>query len=321
MPIRVSVVVPTSNRPDLLERCLACLVDQDLEADEYEIIIADDAASELTRRQIERWAGRLPVAVRYFPVAHTDGPGAARNAGWRAARGKIIAFTDDDTIPTRSWLREGIAVFVDGIAGAWGKIIMPLPNPPTDYERDAAGLASAEFVTANCFYRRDALEAVGGFDERFRFPWREDSDLFFTMVEHRLQLTCAPNAVVIHPIRPAPWGVSLQQQRKTMFDALLYHKHPRLYRQRIPAFPQIYYGIVGALGIALGAWWRGQKPVALGAGALWALLTARFCARRLHGTSGAPAHVAEMILTSALIPPVSFYWHWRGAVKFRTFFL
>src|SRR5207244_12953942 len=58
----------------------------------------------------------------------------------------------------------------------------------------------------------------------------------------------APDAVVVHPLRPASWGVSLRQQRKSMFNALLYKKHPRLYREKIQAAPPWhYYGIVGAL--------------------------------------------------------------------------
>ena len=64
----------------------------------------------------------------------------------------------------------------------------------------------------------------------------------------------APQAVVVHPVRPAAWGVSLGQQRKSMFNALLYQKHPQLYRCRIqPGPPWHYYRIAGALlGARLG---------------------------------------------------------------------
>src|SRR5207249_4945767 len=152
-------------------------------------------------------------------------------------------------IPTPEWLRAGLAQFRDGVIGVTGRVVVPLPQLPSDYERDAAGLEHGEFVTANCFYRRDALAAVGGFDERFTAPWREDSDLFFSLLERRARdhperrFVWARDAVVIHPVRPAPWGVSLGQQRKAMFNALLFKKHPRLYRQRVqPAPPWHYYG-------------------------------------------------------------------------------
>ena len=50
-------------------------------------------------------------------------------------------------------------------------------------------------------------------------------------------------------------------------------------------------------------------------------LSARFCARRLRGTSHAPSHVAEMAVTSAVIPLLSVYWRLRGAWRYRVLFL
>ena len=53
----------------------------------------------------------------------------------------------------------------------------------------------------------------------------------------------------------------------------------------------------------------------------WAVLTAAFCVKRLRGTRLTPSHVAEMIVTSIAIPPVSLYWRMRGALHFRVLFL
>jgi glycosyltransferase involved in cell wall biosynthesis len=318
--MKVSVVVPTFNRPDLLERCLASLLAQDFDPTQYEIIVADDAASDATRQQLEAIAGKASVDLRYLPVTRAHGPAAARNLGWREARGEIIAFTDDDTIPQRDWLKTGTSVFSYGPAAAWGRIEMPLPDRPTDYQRDAAGLARTSFVTANCFCRRDVLEAVGGFDERFTAAWREDSDLFFTLLEHGYEVRHIPQAVVVHPIRPAHWGVSLRQQRKCVFNALLYRKHPVLYRKNIPPLPRDYYAMVGALILALGGALSGYSTVAWWMAGVWAGLTGRFCARRLKGTSRAPLHITEMIVTSVLLPPLSLYANLRGAYKYRAFY-
>jgi cellulose synthase/poly-beta-1,6-N-acetylglucosamine synthase-like glycosyltransferase len=208
------------------------------------------------------------------------------------------------------------------VAAASGKVVVPLPERPTDYERDAAGLAAAEFVTANCFVRRDVLERVGGFDERYASAWREDSDLQFTLMERGLRIARAPGAVVVHPVRPAPWGVSLRQQRKAQFNALLYRKFPGRYRSRIqPSPPWGYYATVGSLAAAPGALAAGAPVLAASALAAWAVLTGRFCLRRLRGNTWAPRHVLEMALTSALIPPLSVFWRLYGALRFRVLFL
>src|SRR5689334_4631030 len=135
--MRVSIVVPTFRRPDLLDRCLAALVLQDFDPAEFEIVVADDAASERTRRQVERWAACYAIAIVYTTPEPAHGPAAARNAGWRAARGAIVAFTDDDCIPTQRWLKEGVAALGRGAAAASGRVVVPLPDDPTDYDRDA----------------------------------------------------------------------------------------------------------------------------------------------------------------------------------------
>ena len=209
-----------------------------------------------------------------------------------------------------------------GPAAAWGRLRMPLPPVSTDYERNEAGLEGAEFVTANCFVRRDVLEAVGGFDERFTLAWREDSDLYFTLLERGFRVVHVPGAVVVHPVRPAPWGVSLRQQRKSLFNALLYKKHPALYRQKVRASPPWnYYASTAALALAPGAALAGAPEALAVTLAVWLVLTGSFAWRRLRGTSRRLSHVAEMLVTSALIPPLSVFWRLRGAARFRTLFL
>src|SRR5690348_13734483 len=128
MTFRVSVVIPTFRRHELLNRCLAALVAQDLDSSAYEVIVADDAASDETRRLVDdvamdaRESGHT---LRYVAVTGAHGPAAARNAGWRAASSEIIAFIDDDCVPTINWLRAGVSAFTGEVVGIAGKIVIP----------------------------------------------------------------------------------------------------------------------------------------------------------------------------------------------------
>jgi len=289
MSLRVSVVVPTCGRAELLERCLQALEKQSLPRSDYEIIVADDS--------------RLK-----------SGPAAARNRGWRQASAAVVAFTDDDTAPEREWLERGLEAMADHVDAVSGRIVMPIPEVPTDYERDAQGLERSEFVTANCFVRKRVLERLGGFDEGFRMAWREDSDLHFRLLASGARLAHAPRAIVVHPVRPAGWGVSLKQQRKVMYDALLYKKHRRLYRERIRAGARWDYYLIVASG-AVAAF--GFKPALLA----WAVLSAAFFLQRIKGASKRPAHLAEMLVTSVLIPPAAVFWRFAGALRYRVAFL
>jgi glycosyltransferase involved in cell wall biosynthesis len=323
--IRASIVVPTYRRPDLLERCLAALVDQDFDPHRFEIIVADDGDDPRTRTLVQRWTRRTAGAPRvaYVPVRTTRGPAGARNAGWREAVGEVIAFTDDDTIPHPDWLGEGCRAMAPGVAAAAGRVRVPLPRGPlTDYERDIARMADAEFVTASCFVSHATLAEIGGFDPTFTAAWREDSDLQFTLLERKGRVVRAPRAVVDHPVRPMTWQERVGAHRKILFDALLYKKHPRLYRERIRSSPPwLYYAIVAAILVGVLGLLALQPRWALGGFVAWALLTAAFCVRRLRGGSLAPAHVAEIVMSSVAIPVVAVFWRLVGAWRFRVRFL
>jgi len=320
---RISVVIPTYGRPALLARCLDALVRQSLPPEQYEIVVADNAEDTNTERLVEAFGCAGGPALHYVAAGDVPGPAAARNRGWRRAAAPIIAFTDDDCVPEPDWLEQGLVVFADRcVAAAGGTIRVPIPERPTDYQRNTAELQHASFATANCFCRRAWLAAVGGFDERFRTAWREDSDLEFTLCDNGARLVAAHRAVVVHPVRAAPWGVSVLEQRKSMYNALLYKKHPARYRHAIQAAPPWhYYRIVTTLIVGIAAALRGRYSLAAVSGSAWALMTAQFCCRRLQGTARTPTHIAEMGVTSVLIPPLCVFWRLRGAITFRVMFL
>ncbi len=210
----------------------------------------------------------------------------------------------------------------EGVSAVSGRICVPLSPQVTDYERNEAGLERAEFVTANCFCRRDALVEVRGFDERFTMAWREDSDLYFTLLERGHRVVHEPAALVTHPLRPAPWGVCLRQQHKSLFNALLYKKHPALYRRKIqPGPPWHYYSMAAAFCLALVSAAYGPRWLLWVTATAWLILVIRFCSFRLQGTSLGPRHVLEMAVTSPVVPFLSLFWRLWGAIRFRVRFM
>src|ERR671923_264630 len=104
----ISVVVPTYQRPRLLNHCLQALCRQRLNHAQYEIIVVADGPCEHSCRVAEAWAERPGAPeIRYLKAETRGGPAAARNIGWRAAGGAIIAFTDDDCVPSAGRLAAG----------------------------------------------------------------------------------------------------------------------------------------------------------------------------------------------------------------------
>ncbi len=324
MAPRVAVVIATYRRPDLLRRCLDALARQTLAGSEYEVIVVDDGHTADTREVVLDFDARHggAPAFRYLESQGTRGPAGARNVGWRHAHAPLIAFTDDDTVPASAWLEEGCQAMSGPWVAVGGRLVVPLEGEPTDHARNTQGLEKAEFATANAFVRRDALRKIGGFDERYTRAWREDSDLQFTLMRECGPVGWASSAVVMHPVRPVPWGFSLKTQANVFFDALLFKKHPALYRSRIrPRPPWRYYLIVLCALASLVLALAGQGGLAVAAVALALGAVAVFAIERLSGTAHTPAHIAEMLLTSMAIPFLSVYWRVKGALHFRVPFM
>jgi glycosyltransferase involved in cell wall biosynthesis len=101
---KVSVVIPTYNRPDLLSRAIESVLNQTYT--NYECIIVDDASCVDTSSVIKEFNDG---SIRYFEHEKNQGASAARNTGIEHAKGEYIAFLDDDD----EWLPEKIAKQVD----------------------------------------------------------------------------------------------------------------------------------------------------------------------------------------------------------------
>lgn len=323
MDRKIAVVVPTYKRSGLLGRCLDALLNQSIGKDTYEIIVVSDGPDPVTAEAIKMWTGFISPKVSYFPLPEKKGPAAARNYGWMKAAAEIIAFTDDDCIPDEDWLASLMAAFQgEEELVLSGQLIVPLPEKPTDFELNTTHLEIAEFITANCACTKKVLLETGGFDERFEQAWREDSDLHFKIIQHAIPLKKVSDAVVVHPVRAAPWGVSIKEQRKGMYNALLYKKYPELYASRIHSkSPWNYYAMILSVSIGIVALLIKSVLLASISFSIWFILLLLFISRRLAFTSRSPEHVAEMIVTSIFIPFLSVYWQFYGALKYRVLFI
>ena len=305
-----------------MKKCLAALLEQTYPKEQYEVVVVSDGPDAETE-VVVKGIHANGIAVRLIQLDENKGPAAARNAGWLSARGATIAFTDDDCLPDKNWLAE-IAVNIDPEKkeAVTGNIVVPRSKHPTDYELNISHLETAEFVTANCACTRAALIATGGFDERFRMAWREDSDLHFKLISQDIPVTYLSSATVVHPVRDPQWGISVKEQKKTLFNALLYQKYPKLYRDRIqPLPPVLYYFIIAAFAVMLTGLFGGDIRLFKTGATGWVLLTLYFTFQRLRQTSRGISHVVEMACTSFVIPFLSVYWQWYGAFRYRVFFI
>jgi GT2 family glycosyltransferase len=303
MNTAVTVVVPTLGRPSLYELLAA------LAGSPVDVLVVDD-----------RPDPRDPLDVdAKVLTGRGAGPAAARNLGWRAAGSEWVVFLDDDVLPDTDWATRLIADLETAhahVGGVQGNLRVPLPagRAATDWERVTAALADGDWITADMAYRRSALEAAGGFDERLPRAFREDAELAHRVRQAGWELRRGDRAVT-HPVRPESRWVSLRTQRGNADDALLRRMYGRHWRTvlDIPPGRRSRHLTITAAGLAaLAAAVAGHRTAAAVLGAAWLAGTAEFAAARIAPGPKDRHEVVTMLVTSALIPPLA-TGHWlRG---------
>ena len=102
---RVSVVVSTYNRCEMLPRTIDALLQQQTAECPYELIVVDNNSGDDTRGVLEGYAARYPDVFHHL-FEPRQGVSYGRNAGIALARAPIVAFTDDDLVPAPNWIAE-----------------------------------------------------------------------------------------------------------------------------------------------------------------------------------------------------------------------
>ncbi len=211
---RISVIVCTRNGARTLDECLTSL--ERLDYPNFEIIAVDDGSTDDSRGIIARHAG-----VRLV-VQEVAGLSVARNNGADHATGEILAYTDDDCVADRDWLRYLCLAFRDSSVACAGGPNIP---PPAQSLAQACVIAApggpahvlltdvqAEHVPGcNLAVRRSAFDEVGGFLPQYRTAG-DDVDFCWRLLERGGKIAFHPGAMVWHYRRFSP-GAYLRQQR------------------------------------------------------------------------------------------------------------
>jgi GT2 family glycosyltransferase len=263
----ISVVVCSYNGQRTIGDCLQGL--RRLDYPNYEVIVVNDGSKDQTEA-IAKGFG--------FRVITTENRGlsSARNTGMRAAKGEIVAYIDDDAIPDPHWLTYLAASYLRtnhmGIGG---------PNlPPQDDGAIADCVANspggpihvlltdeeAEHIPGcNMSFRKAALEAIGGFDERFRIAG-DDVDLCWRIQQQGWTIGFNPSAMVWHHRRNSVKAYLKQQMNYGKAEAMLEKKWPEKYNAagHIPWAGRLYFkGFEQLLGFFRGRVYQGTWGTAL----------------------------------------------------------
>lgn len=202
--MELSVVIPTYNNRAVLERTLGALAAQTFPVDRYEVVLVDDGSTDGTAEMIERFRTRLQMT--YLPRPH-GGRASSRNAGARAARGRILLFLDSDffAVPGllaahyRHYPPDARGIAIQGASRTHPDTLTTpfmrarefcLPVPPGPPGR----ISLFRVSTRNLSLLRADFEAAGGFDEAFGGYGWEDIELAWRLRARGVRFTYDPAA-------------------------------------------------------------------------------------------------------------------------------
>ncbi|MBV9511535.1 MAG: glycosyltransferase family 2 protein [Caulobacteraceae bacterium] len=269
-----SVVILSYDRVHLLERTLTtCLADRTADALRWEIIVVDNHPDRLAEALVARLAAETATPLTYLSDARRN-VSIVRNLGIKAARGRFVAFIDDDEAPEPAWLRELVACldetgadaafgpklpeFAAGHAPDWDPegwrytldLRLPMNEPIHLFGRlrrrgKGLGSGNAAFRVATCF---DVPEP---FSVAFGDGNGEDTHLLFRLALAGRRFVWRPNARVCEYIeeeRTRPAYMVTRMKRGSQHYAA-----SRIATSRNKAFTRLRVSLMGAAQVCVHA--------------------------------------------------------------------
>lgn len=183
--LNFSIIIPTYNRPERLQKCLQSLAQLNYSRDRFEVIVVDDGSQTPLDSVVAPLQNQIKIKLLRQDNA---GPATARNNGAKVAQGDFLAFTDDDCQPLPNWLDQfAISLATAPTAMIGGKTINALTDNLFstasqelidylyEYYNPAKGKA-AFFASNNIALPKAGFDSLGGFDVSFPLAAAEDRD-------------------------------------------------------------------------------------------------------------------------------------------------
>jgi glycosyltransferase involved in cell wall biosynthesis len=233
----ISVVIPTRNRQEPVQRLLRALAD-DVSAPPFEVIVVDDGSADGTADALRQLVLPYPLTII---EERGNGPASARNAGARAARADILLFLDDDVEPLPGTVAAhaechradesvigigdlppvvGDVSFFGIILRGWWEMML------LDMRRPGHRFGMQNLLTGHVSIRRARFDGLGGFDPALRC--HEDWEFGYRALVAGLRLQFVPGAIARHHETTDLARAFQRKFDEGMADIQLTQRHPEL---------------------------------------------------------------------------------------------
>ncbi len=230
--LKISVIVPTKDRPKMLPRAIDSICSQTIKPEE--IIVINDASTTPYHDIIEQLKIRSPIPIIYQKCEQASGPSITRNTGAKIASGDILMFLDDDDIWLPQKLENQLNILTEhpevGLVYAGRSVVDESGNFLFQIEPKLSGTIYYEMlqknhigITSSVAVRKNLFLEVGGFD--VEIPVREDYDLW-------IRLSKLTN-IAFDPKPTVQWTIHSQPRKQTS-------SKPEIYEQAVQRILQKY---------------------------------------------------------------------------------
>jgi glycosyltransferase involved in cell wall biosynthesis len=275
---RVSVVIPTLNRAEMLARTIDRIEQQTVSRDSYEVLVIDNNSSDNTQSVLKQKAGTYRN-LRAF-IQAKPGAAATRNVGIREASGEVVLFIDDDIFAEPNLIESHLQYHAQNPGSSIvGTVVSPWENtcdPFLRYLRDKAifnpysiacnrPMDFSFYHTGNVSTTRKHLCEVGGFNEEFFVYGMEDIELGYRLEQKGCKITPGPAAKASHEYHPTYQQFVARCRQAGYSLGKLIELHPELrkrftengrrthmlkhlhvgYRMALSIFDPIFEGLIG----------------------------------------------------------------------------
>jgi len=245
-----TVVVPARGRGDMLARCLDALARQEAPGGKLEVVVCDDGS----REDLEPIVSRNGRSEIRFTMKRQGprGPAAARNLGLKHSLAPVVIFLDSDVIPKPGFV-AALCRELDRNPGWQGaeprlEAVGGEDNPLWDAPYSSGG----RYLSAAIAYRREALLAVGGFDEAFTLAACEDIELAARVMKLG-PIRYVPEAVAEHPRRPVTLRTIWRWRRFWWFTAIVAARYGFLaWPEKPTRFPRLRTAVAAVVTLPAG---------------------------------------------------------------------
>ena len=239
---RLSVVIPTYQRCDSVQRALQALSGQTLSPDQYEVVVSIDGSQDGTREMVSQFSAPYRLRFTWQP---NRGRAAACNAGIGMATGDVLVLLDDDMEPVPRFLSAHLNAHPEGSRlGVVGAAPVPFTRSSTPvvqyigmkFNCHLENLAQPryqfklrDFYSGNFSIRREILLEVGAFDESFRIYGNEDLELSVRLSKAGVQIVFSPEALAHQHYTKDFTALAQDNIAKGRTAVLLARKYPETY--------------------------------------------------------------------------------------------